>query len=74
MQVSTGSGGEVVQTIHIQDKDSEYIETRIDSLNIDDELILSFRVDDPVSPKLLGLGSDERFIGFELHSIEISQV
>jgi len=74
MQVSTGSGGEVVQTIHIQDKDSEYIEIRIDSLNIDDELILSFRVDDPVSPKLLGLGSDERFIGFELHSIEISQV
>lgn len=69
------SGGEVVQTIQINNEDSESVEVKLDSLEVnDDELMLSFRIDDPVSPKLLGIGSDERFIGFELHSLEISQV
>ena len=73
MQIQSGS--KVVHTIQINNEDSENVEVRLDSLEVsDDELMLSFLIDDPVSPRLLEISSDERFLGFELHSLEISQV
>ena len=59
--------------IELHPGDSEFVNLEVEGLEVSSgEIALTFRVHDPVSPKQLGIGSDQRFLGFELHSIKLT--
>ncbi len=72
-RMQIGYGSKIVSEIELYPDDSEYVNIKVELLEvISSEIALTFRVNDPVSPKMLGIGSDQRLLGFELHSIKLT--
>jgi hypothetical protein len=65
----------ILSEIELHPDDSEFVNFKVEGIEVTNgEIALSFHVNDPVSPELLGIGTDQRFLGFELHSIKLTSV
>jgi hypothetical protein len=65
----------ILSEIDLYPDDSEYVNFKVEGIEVTNgEIALSFHINDPVSPELLGIGTDQRFLGFELHSIKLTSV
>ena len=71
-KMKIGCGSRILSEIELHPDDSEYVNFKVEGIEVaNGEIELSFHITDPVSPELLGIGTDQRFLGFELHSIKL---